>query len=142
MGDATPLDFPAACCGVQRKLRHWRQRRRRGARIPEELWREAAELACGYGINRTARALRLDYYSLQNRAAVAARVRPSAAGSGVRAPEFVELLPGGIPASPLSRPACLIEVEDGSGAKLRIRLEGGEFPDVAALTRVFRQGRS
>lgn len=138
MNDATPSDFSAACSGVQRKLRHWRQRPRHGARIPAELWREAAELACAHGLSRTARALRLDYYSLQKRAAAASRlgVRPSAAGAGTQAPEFVELLPGGIPAS---RPECLIEVEDGGGAKLRIHLQGGEFPDIAALMRGFRE---
>ena len=130
MGDATPSDFPAACSRVQRKIEHWRQRHRRGARIPEELWGEAAKLASAHGINRTARALRLDYYSLQKRAAVAV-------GSGTRVPEFVELLPGGIPAP---RPECLIEVEDPGGAKLRIHLQGGEFPDIAALTRGFRDG--
>jgi hypothetical protein len=144
MGDAPPSDFSAACFRVQRKFAHWRQRHRPRTPLPEELWREAGELACAHGINRTARALRLDYYSLQKRAAAAARlgVRPSAARSGTRAPEFVELLPGGIPASPFSRPECLIEVEDPGGAKLRIHLQGGEFPDVAALTRGFREGGS
>ena len=68
MDNATPSDIPAACSRVQRKLAHWRQQHRRGALIPEELWREAAQLASAYGINRTARALRLDYYSLQKRA--------------------------------------------------------------------------
>ena len=142
MDNATPSNFPAACSRVQQKLAHWRQRHRRGARIPEALWREAAKLASAHGINRIARALRLDYYSLQKRAAAAARlgVRPSAAQSGTRAPEFVELLPGGLPASPLSRPECLIEVEEPGGAKLRIHLQGGAFPDVAALTRGFREG--
>ena len=130
MDDATPSDFSAACFRVQRKLMHWRQGHRRGARIPEELWREAAELASAHGINRIARALRLDYYSLQKRAAATTR-------SGMRAPEFVELLPDGLPAS---RPACLIEVEEPGGAKLRIHLQGGELPDVAALTRGFREG--
>ena len=144
MDDATPSDFSAACSRVQRKLAHWRQRHRRGALIPEELWREAAELASAHGINRIARALRLDYYSLQKHAAAAARlgVRPSVAGAGTRTPQFVELLPGGLPASPLSRPECLIEVEDPGGAKLRIHLQGGAFPDVAALTRGFREGGS
>jgi hypothetical protein len=118
---------------VQRKLAHWRQRHRPRTPIPEELWREAAELASAHGINRIARALRLDYYSLQKRAAAAAQ-------SGTRAPEFVELLPGGLPTSPRSRPECLIEVEDSGGAKLRIHLQGGAFPDVAALTRGFREG--
>ena len=133
MDDATPSDFPAACSRMQQKLAHWRQRHRRGARIPEALWHEAAKLASAHGINRIARALRLDYYSLKERAAAAAR-------SGVRSPEFVELLPGGLPTSPLSRPECLIEVEDPGGAKLRIHLQGGAFPDVAALTRGFREG--
>jgi hypothetical protein len=118
---------------VQRKLVHWRQRHRPRTPIPEELWREAAALAHAHGINRIARALRLDYYSLQKHAAAAAR-------SDVRPPQFVELLPGGLPTSPLSRPECLIEVEDSGGAKLRIHLQGGAFPDVAALTRGFREG--
>jgi hypothetical protein len=73
------------------------------------------------------------YYSLKERAAAAAR-------SGVRPPEFVELLPGGLPTSPPSRPECLLEVEDPDGAKLRIHLQGGALPDVAALTRGFREG--
>ncbi len=131
MGDTTHSGFSAACSRVRRKLEHWRQRHRPRARIPEQLWREAAELACTHGINRTARALRLDYYSLQKRAAAATR-------SGERAPEFVELLPGRI-STP--RPECLIEVEQPGGAKLLIHLQGGDFPDVAALTRAFREGR-
>jgi hypothetical protein len=133
MGDWTDGDFPAALSRAQRKIEQWRQQHRPRARIPEELWREAAELACVHGINRTARALRLDYYSLKKRAAAAA------APSSEPAPEFVELLPGGMPAG---RPEYLIEVEDAGGAKLRIRLQGGDIPDVAALVRVFREGRS
>lgn len=130
MGDSMHLNFPAALSRAQRKIEQWRQRRRPRARIPEELWREAAQLACAHGVNRTARALRLDYYALKKRAA---------AGSGERAPEFVEILPGGMP---VPRPDCMIEVEDPSGAKMRIRLQGGDLPDVADLTRVFRECRS
>jgi hypothetical protein len=127
----THSDFPAAFFQVQRKIEQWRRRHRPRARIPEELWREVTQLADTHGVNRTARALRLDYYSLQKRVAAAAR-------SGERVPQFVEILPGGPPAS---RPECLIEVEEPGGAKLRIHLQGGDFPDVAALTRVFREGR-
>ena len=128
MGDSAHSDFPTALRRSQRKFEQWRQRHRPRAPIPQELWRQAAELACEYGINRTARALRLDYYSLKKRVAAAAR-------SGQRAPEFVEILPGGMPGP---RPECLIEIEDGSGGKMRIHLQGGALPDVAALTRVFR----
>ena len=131
MGETVQSDFPAALWRAQRKIEQWRQRHRPRARIPEELWREAAELASAYGIHRTARALRLDYYSLKKHVAAAAR-------SGERAPEFVEILPGGLPAP---RPECLIEVEDGSGVKMRIHLQGGDPPDVAALIGVFREGR-
>lgn len=132
MGKWVQRDFPAALLRAQRKIEQWRERRRPRARIPEELWREAAQLACAHGINRTARALRLDYYALKKRAAAAAR-------SGQRAAEFVEILPGGLPTL---RPECTIELEDAGGVKMRIHLAGGDLPDVAALARVFREGRS
>ncbi|MFH0966036.1 MAG: hypothetical protein V2A58_18715 [Planctomycetota bacterium] len=142
MNDSMHGDFPATLLRAQRKIERWRTRQRPRAQIPEELWREAAELACAHGINRTARALRLDYYSLKKHAAAAARSRE-------RAPEFVEILPGGMPAP---RPECTIEVEDESGAKMRIRLQGADLPDLpacltafgagrAALTRAFREGK-
>ena len=67
MGDSMHLNFPAALSRAQRKIEQWRQRHRPRARIPEELWREAAQLACAHGVNRTARALRLDYYALKKR---------------------------------------------------------------------------
>jgi hypothetical protein len=128
MGDSMHLNFPAALSRAQRKIEQWRQRCRPRARIPEELWREAAQLACAHGVNRTARALRLDYYALKKRAA---------AGGDERAPEFLEILPGGVP-----RTECMIELEDTSGAKMRIHLQGGDLPDVADLTRAFRECRS
>ena len=132
MGNWIHGDVPAALSRVQRKMEQWRQRHRPRERIAEELWGEAARLACAYGINRTARALRLDYYALKKRAAAAAR-------SGERAPQFVEIVPGGLPAS---RPECTIELEDASGTKMRICLQGGDLPDVTALARVFRECRS
>jgi len=128
MGEMVQSDLPAAFGRTRRKIEQWRQRRRPRARIPDELWHQAAQLACAYGINRTARALRLDYYSLKKRMAAAAR-------SGERAAEFVEILPGGMPTA---QPECMIEVEDAGGVKMRIRLQGGDFPDVAALIGVFR----
>jgi hypothetical protein len=124
-------EFPAALSQAQRKIEQWRERHRPRARLPEDLWREAAKLACAHGINRTARVLRLDYYSLKKRAAASAE-------SGDRAPEFVEVMP---PTLPPWRGGCMIELEDSSGLKLRIHLPGGDVPDIAALARVFREGR-
>jgi hypothetical protein len=127
MGETGHGDLPAALGPAQRRIEQWRQGRRHRTRIPEELWREAAQLACAHGVHRTAKALRLDYYSLKKHAAAAAR-------SGERVPEFVEILSGGMPTA---RPECTIEVEDASGAKMRIHLQGGEFPDIVALTGAF-----
>jgi hypothetical protein len=132
MSNGVQTDWPAGFFRVQRKLERWRAQCRPRERIPEELWREAAGLGAAYGIHRTAKALRLDYYSLKNRVAVAAE-------SGVNGPEFVEVLGDGLPTA---RPECVIEVEDTGGVTMRIRLTGGEGPDVAALVRAFREGRS
>jgi hypothetical protein len=113
MDHSTHSDFPAACSRVQRKLEHWRQQHHPRVRISAGLWREAAELACTHGINRTARALRLDYYSLKKRVAAGAR-------SGGRVPEFVELLPGGIaPASAGGKPSVVLSLTQQPGASNR-----------------------
>lgn len=116
---------------TQRTIQQWRLQHRPRARLPERLWREAAQLARQHGINRTARALRLDYYSLKKHAAAPAG-EPSSPG-------FLEILPGVMPAP---QPPCTIELEDANGVKMRIGLPGGALPDLAALARVFREGRS
>jgi hypothetical protein len=45
---------------VRSRFEHWRQTRQGKARIPDELWSAAIELARRNGINRTAAPLRLD----------------------------------------------------------------------------------
>jgi len=129
MGNWAHSDLPAALSRAQQKIEQWRERHRPRARIPEELWREFVGLACVWGINRTARALRLDYYALKKRATAAAE-------SGEPVAQFVEVLPGGMPAP---GPACTIDLEDASGVKMRIHLQGGDPPDIVALARLFRE---
>ena len=130
MNDWNGPALPAAIARAKGKIDLWRQQHRPRARLSDGLWSEAAKLGCVYGINRTARALRLDYYGLKKHAA--------AAEVGERVPEFVEIMPGAMPAP---RPECMIEIEDASGARMRIHLQGGDFPDIATLARVFREGR-
>lgn len=50
---------------LQRQLATWRRRRSGRARLPEGLWRAAAELARGQGASTVARTLHLDYYKLR-----------------------------------------------------------------------------
>jgi len=90
------------------------------------------ELAREHGVNRTAKTLRLDYYSLKKRLV-------NGADGEERAPGFVEILPG-MGSAPLA--ACTMEIEDGDGATLRIRIHGAELPDLAAITRAFRRAEA
>jgi hypothetical protein len=52
---------------VREQLNQWRQDHSGRGRIPEVLWTEATRLARGHGLNKTARLLGLDYYSLKKR---------------------------------------------------------------------------
>jgi len=146
-------DVPVALERIRGRLERWRRTRRGRARVPEELWGLAVQAVGTYGLNKTARALGLDYYSLKQRVASAAgdpggpaqrrgpRVRPVARSVAV-APRFVELAPlAGVvePGLPTSRvvPECLLEFERASGAKLRVQLKGVAVADLVALGRSF-----
>jgi len=50
---------------LQRRFEEFRNTRPGHARLPEDLWAAAAELAKRYGVNPTARALRLEYGGLR-----------------------------------------------------------------------------
>jgi hypothetical protein len=108
------------------------------ARIPEPLWAAAVRTATNYGIHRTAKALRVDYYALKKRvegvpAATASKVPAEVAGA-----RFLEL-----PAAAWAGwGECTVELEDAGGAKLRVHLKGFEAPDLAALSRSFWQSES
>lgn len=108
----------------------WRRSRKVGSRIPDQLWSLAVRLAEVHGLSRTSSALKLDYYSLKNRLAG----REGASNSV--APAFIELSPP--PLAP-SATECVIELEDGLGARMRVHLRGGEIPDLAVLCRSFRR---
>jgi len=64
----TPPRLPAELRDVLRYLEKWRSNRKHRMPIPELLSRSATELACQHGLARIARLLRLDYYTLKERA--------------------------------------------------------------------------
>lgn len=114
---------------VQRRFERWRRTRGSRSRIPASLWASAVKLAGTCGVCRTARALRLDYYTLKRRVEEKAAGSPAAAQGMVAT--FLELAP---PASAASC-ECAVELENAGGTKLRIWLKGIEAPDVATLGR-------
>ncbi len=87
------------------------------------------DLAREQGLNRTARALRLDYYSLQKRLA---RSDGAACGEQPKA-GFVELFPPGT----AGVSECVLEFESVQGAKLKVQVKGSAMPDLTALSHVF-----
>jgi hypothetical protein len=83
-------------------------------------------LARQYGLNKTAKALRLDYYDLQKRLnGIVVSSEPVAS--------FIELGR----AAPSASAECFIEFESRAGAKMRIHLKGTAVPDLNALSRTF-----
>jgi hypothetical protein len=108
------------------RFQAWRGQRKVGERIPQPLWTLAVRLAKVHGVSRTVAALGLDYYSLQKR--VEAAVAPPQSGG----PAFVELT------SPiLVGKECRLELDNGSGATMRVHLVGYDAADVEALSRSF-----
>jgi hypothetical protein len=128
-------DLPARLEGLRRRFERWRRTRKVRSRIPEPLWASAVKLAGRYGTHRTARALRVDYYALKKRIEGEAAATASNAPEGTDRRAFLEL-----PAAAwVGAGECTLELEDASGAKLRIHLKGFEAPDVTALSRSFWQ---
>ena len=145
-------DVPAALKRARGRLERWRQTRCGRARIPEALWGLAVEAVSTYGLNKTARALGLDYYSLKQRVESTAGEpsggpakrrgpkAPSAARPVKVAPRFVELASGVaelVPARSSGAPACVLEFERAGGAKLRVQLPSVAVADLVALGRSF-----
>ena len=136
MNATKTAEVPAEVEAVRQRFEQWRQTRKAGTPIPESLWAAAVRLAGRYGISRTARALRVGYYSLQER--VEREMACAAASSPTLSePAFLELA---VPLRP-GTGECLLEWEDGGGAKMRVHLQGVAAPDLVALSRSFWEGR-
>jgi len=131
-------DLPARLEGLRRRFEQWRRTRKGRERIPEPLWVAAVKVAAKYGLHRTAKVLRVDYYALKKRAEGAPAGIASKAPAEVGRAQFLEL-----PAAAwVGSGECTLELEDAGGAKLRVHLKGFEAPDLAALSRSFWQSES
>ena len=88
-------------------------------------------MAGRYGLNRTAKTLRLDYYVLKKhieRGGAAITDLPKKESAA-----FVELT-----SSPFVGVCdCTLDFENAGGAKMRVQLKSSAMPDLAALSRSF-----
>ena len=123
MSERPTIAVPAEIEEAQLQFEAWRRDRKRGQRIPEDLWAMAVELAKQHGVWPTARSLHLDHSGLKRRVNKGEDNEKSGA--------FVELISQGAMLC-----ACSVEMEDGRGARMRIELKGAAA-DVTALSRTF-----
>jgi hypothetical protein len=115
---------------LAKRLTEWRRTHAVGARIPDWLWKWAAEMAGLHGVSRTATALKLNYSNLKRR--VAEKTAAAPLPEWMPPDGFVELQPG-----PCAMPCQFkIEFEKPCGSRLRMELRGS-MPDLAALARDF-----
>lgn len=119
--------LPARLAEARQGLQRWRRRRNRPARIPEDLWAMAVDLAREHGVAPIARGLRLDYYSLKK------RLQAVRAVDEAPVPTFLEV----VGATPAASADCVVEVENASGTRMRIHLKGGRAPELSTLVRTF-----
>jgi endonuclease YncB( thermonuclease family) len=113
-----------------------------------------------HGLSRTANALGINYQRLKNRLVAKPDSGPASAGASkrrrgrepsadvsarkgrtrfVELPAFASAADHFVASDLQSVPGeCFLEWEDGSGAKLRLRLQGITAPDLAMLCRSFR----
>jgi hypothetical protein len=105
----------------------WRRKRKKGSRIPEKLWESAVVAAREVGINQASKALRLDYYDLKK------RVVASPGGRSMEASGFVEF----DSSAPPFFTEWAVEMEKGSGARMRVAVRSLSGPDVVGFCRAF-----
>jgi hypothetical protein len=119
--------LPTDLVRARSRFQAWRGRRKAGEPIPQGLWDLAIRLAIVHGVSRTAAVLRLDYYCLKKRAEAGPAGEPPSSG-----PAFVELI------SPVTgAKQCRFELDNGSGATMRVQLVGYDATDIEALSRSF-----
>jgi hypothetical protein len=137
MSTKQPANLPIALSTARRQFDHWRsQQPNKRSRLPQELWQQAVALAKEHGLNKTARALNVKYYSLKKHLdeMTTEEVIPAKAK-----PDFIELLPGVM--TPGST-ECIIEWSDGVGSTLRMHIKGTNLSELASLAGVFRSSRT
>jgi hypothetical protein len=125
--------LPAGLEGVRRKFERWRASRKGRVPIPDALWASAALAADKWGISRTAGVLRVNSSRLKQHLVTRATAIAGRTKTTTDKAHFVELPPF----TPNGSCECLLELEDGSGAKMRVRIRSTAAPDLAAIGRSF-----
>ena len=115
---------------LRQQVEGWRKNKGSNEKMPENLWEEAITLAKVYGVSPVQRILRIDYRGLERRAL--GIIKPPAKARVPERPRFVEL-----PSLPIRRAEHLVELEDGTGRKLSLKVTAGHLAEVLPLAQAF-----
>jgi hypothetical protein len=129
--------MPARLKLLRKRIDDWRRTRDRRTAMPADLWDEAVVLARPGRAWAVARALGVNFQSLRRRVAEAGLPTPGVAAPGA----FVELSGGEIlGAAAVGAKGTVVELSDGGGMRMTVRLTAGAELDVPRLVTAFRQG--
>lgn len=117
---------------IRRQFKKWRaEKRSKRARIPEELWQSAVKLTPDYSIHRVSRVLHLNHTALKQRALSAGSKNELKKEAGCT---FIE-----VDVEKASTAECIVELEDGTGAKMKMHLKEATAGHVFAACGAFWQ---
>jgi hypothetical protein len=137
MNTKQTANIPIALSQARHQLDLWRsQQPNKRTRLPKEFWQQAVTLAKEHGLNTTARALNVKYYSLKkhfDQTDAAASVSPKTE------PHFIELMPGAITPGGVE---CTIEWVDGRHATVRMHIKGAGLSELTALAGLLKSRRT
>jgi hypothetical protein len=121
---------------LRKSFEEFRSKHQARTRIPEELWRAAAEIAQRRGVNLVCRSLRLDANSLKKwmgERTGQGQPKRRKKRMAIAPPTFMELI---APAS-AAPTNCTLEVEAPQGGKLRLEWRAVSSTELAELIRAF-----
>jgi len=108
------------------RIEEWRRTRAKRTVMPEDLWQATGEAGKKYGKWRVAHALHVNYESLMSRVT-------SAGGCVERTGvQFVELC-AAAPSASSNKASAELEMTDGGGRTLRLKLDGVGAGEVVGL---------
>lgn len=118
---------------VRSNFEEWRAIRKNRKSIPPELWKQAAALYPAFTINKISKTLSLNYTALKRR--VEQKPENSLVKQSENTPRFIELDFPQPCQSSVSE--CVVEMEDSSGAKMKMCFRGKTDLDLLELGKAF-----
>ena len=130
MPQSTTANESPALEKVRQQFDYWRRTREKRGPIPGELWQAAQSLYPEHSLLYISKTLRLNYTDLKQR--IEQKV-PASIPSPINPAEFIELKIN----APMQPTACLVEMEDALGAKMKMHFKGSGCLDLLELSKIF-----